>query len=221
MLNFPSLAPNHHLACIHPSNEIHHGPQLVSRISFHNMDYWNDIFSVSVISKNVSFVYFLSPHWMFLAVFWLLATKLGSKFREFFGKNGVPRDFNSHSWNGFRKTKPRGLGIRSIVESAELSRGAGWPWISCSWFANDNWRDMVVLLLLLLKNLGIRRNQARSSTYAFMLWEHKPCKKNIERTHFGGSNLVARICVRPFRCESPAVVLEVVGLEGRCWVEIT
>lgn len=93
MLNFPSLAPNHHLACIHPSNEIHHGPQLVSRISFHNMDYWNDIFSVSVISKNVSFVYFLSPHWMFLAVFWLLATKLGSKFREFFGKNGVPREF--------------------------------------------------------------------------------------------------------------------------------
>lgn len=150
-----------------------------------------------------------------------LLPNLVANFVNSLGKTVCHVNFNSHSWNGFRKTKPRGLGIRSIVESAELSRGAGWPWISCSWFANDNWRDMVVLLLLLLKNLGIRRNQARSSTYAFMLWEHKPCKKNIERTHFGGSNLVARICVRPFRCESPAVVLEVVGLEGRCWVEIT
>ena len=93
MLNFPSLAPSHHLACIHPGNEIHHGPQLVSRISFHNMDYWNDIFSVSVISKNLSFVYFLSPHWMFpdVSCSFLTTPNLVANFVNSFA-NCVPRD---------------------------------------------------------------------------------------------------------------------------------
>ncbi len=186
---------NHQIAYIHPSSEIHHRPQLVSRIgSTIWIIYWNDAFLVSVISqKNPPlFISFLLT-WCFLVG--RHQKKAWQSFSIFLPRFFVRRFF-FHSLVPFFEAWGFGLLLHLMSWTDRLY--SWWAWLKIT----DHFEPPKKR----------RHGEVLRSQYWHhkQLWEHKPCKKTLKEPFLGAQTW----CWRPFRCESPAVSLEVIRVGG-------